>query len=131
MVEEADKFKEDDQKIRDKIEAKNKLENYCFSMRSTMLNDDKMKSALGEDAETVDKTTQEALDWLDEMDDRSKEDYENKLKEVETKLSPLVQKAYSTNVKENNNQEPVQKTTNETQETQEEQQKESDIPDID
>ena len=49
-------------------------------MRSTMLNDDKMKSALGEDAETVDKTTQEALDWLDEMDDRSKEDYENKLK---------------------------------------------------
>ena len=136
MVKEADKFKEDDQKIRDQIEAKNKLENYCFSMRSSMLNDDKMKSALGEDAEIVDKTTQEALDWLDETDDRTKEEYENKLKEVETKLSPLVQKAYSSNVKENNQQEtPETPKTQETQETQETQDtqdsQESSMPDID
>lgn len=103
MVEEAEKFKDDDKNIRDKIEAKNKLENYCFSMRSTMLNDEKMKKSLGDDYEILDKLTQETLDWLDETDNRTKEDYELKLKEVETKLSPIVQKAYSSNIPQESN----------------------------
>jgi len=95
MVEEAEKFKEDDKKVQDRMEAKNKLENYCFSMRNTMLNDDKMKQKLGDDAETVDKMTNEVLEWLDENEDsKTTEDYEAKLKELETQLGPLVQKAY-------------------------------------
>ena len=70
MINEAEKFKEDDEKVVKKIESKNKLENYCFQLRNTMLHDDKMKKALGEDSETLDKTTQETLDWLDETDER-------------------------------------------------------------
>ncbi len=100
MVAEAEKYKEQDEALKEKVESKNKLESYLFSVRSTMLNDDKMKTALGDDAETVEKTTQEGLDWLDSDEDegRTKEDYDNKHKEVEGVLMPLVQKAYQSNM---------------------------------
>jgi len=100
MVKEAEKFKEQDDALKAKVESRNKLESYLFSVRNSMLSDDKMKTALGDDAETVDKTSQEALDWLDAEEDssRTQEDYDNKHKEVEGVLMPLVQKAYQSNM---------------------------------
>ena len=37
MVEEAEKFKEDDEKAMAKIESKNKLENYCYSKKHNVI----------------------------------------------------------------------------------------------
>ena len=96
MVAEAEKYKDEDNKIKEKVEAKNKLEGYCFSVRSSMLEEEKMKTALGDDAEFVETTIKEALSWLE--NDHSKEEYDEKYKEVEGKLMPLVQKAYQTNM---------------------------------
>jgi len=48
MVNEAEKFKGEDEKIRRKIEAKNGFENYCYSMKNT-LNDEKLKEKFTED----------------------------------------------------------------------------------
>ena len=100
MVKEAEEFKEQDDALKEKVESRNKLESYLFSVRSSMLSDDKMKSALGEDADTLDKTSQEGLDWLDAEEDanRTKEDYDNKYKEIEGVLMPIVQKAYQSNM---------------------------------
>ena len=95
MVADAEKFKADDDKIKDKVEAKNKLEGYCFSVRSSMLEEEKMKTALGEDVTVVEETIKEALTWLES--DHEKEEYEAKQKEVEGKLMPIIQKAYQTN----------------------------------
>lgn len=94
MINEAEKFKEADDKVKEKVEAKNKLESYLFGIQNSVLNEEKLKTALGEDAKTVEDTVQQGLDWLDESDDRTKEDYEQKQKELEEKLTPLVQKAY-------------------------------------
>ena len=99
MVSEAEKFKEEDEKMLRKVEAKNKLENYCFHLRSTILGDEKMKNALGEsDAEVLDILTSETLEWLDETDDRTVEEYEEKQKEVETTANPMVQRAYQSSM---------------------------------
>ena len=108
MVNDAEKFRDEDEKIRLRVEAKNKLENYCYSLRSSMLDDEKMKTALGDDAELLDKTTQSALDWI-ETDDgsRTAEEYEARMKEVEGMMMPLVQKAYQANMPEQNNTETV------------------------
>ena len=105
MVEEAEKFKEQDEAVKTKVEARNKLESYLFSVRSSMLSEEKMKTALGDDAETLDKTSQEGLDWLDSGEDstRTKEDYEAKQKEIEAILMPIVQKAYQSNMPPNSN----------------------------
>ena len=95
MVEEAAQFKAEDDLVVEKLEAKNKLENYLYGMKSSVLSEEKMKTALGEDYSTVEKTVEEGLSWLDSESSYTKEDYESKQKEVENILSPLVQKAYA------------------------------------
>ena len=109
MVDEAEKFKEQDDALKARVEAKNQLESYLFGVRNTMLSDEKMKTALGDDAEVVDKTSQEGLDWLDAEEDanRTKEDYEAKQKEIESVLMPLVQKAYQANIPQDGEQQQV------------------------
>ncbi len=99
MVAEAEKFKDDDNKVKERVEAKNKLEGYCFSVRSSMLEDKKMKDALGSEAETVEKTINDTLSWLEAS--HEKEEYESKQKEVEGLLMPLIQKAYQANMPAN------------------------------
>ena len=93
MIKDAEKFKDEDDKVKNKIEAKNKLEGYCFSIRSTVLDDPKMKTGLGDDADKVDSLVKETLTWLES--DHTTEEYETKQKEVEGVIMPLVQKAYS------------------------------------
>ena len=96
MVNEAEQFKEADDKIRQRVESRNKLENYCYSLRSTVLDNDKMKETLGDDMNTIDTVTQETLNWLDEDGDgdRTAEDYDSRMSDIEGQLMPLVQKAY-------------------------------------
>ena len=92
MVKDAEMFKADDEKIKQKVDAKNKLEGYCFSVRSSMLDDVKMKTALGDDANTIDMSIKEVLEWLEQ--EHTTEEYEVKQKELENKLMPIIQKAY-------------------------------------
>jgi L1 cell adhesion molecule like protein len=97
MVEEAEKFKDDDDKIKLRVEAKNKLEGYCYNVRSSVLNEEKMKTALGSDVDVMTKTIDETINWLDDNANASIEEYENKYTEVEAILQPLITKAYQAN----------------------------------
>jgi heat shock protein 1/8 len=98
MVNEAEQFKADDEKVRVRIEAKNKLEGYCYNVKSTMLTDEKMKTALGDDASTVERVVEETIKWVDEHADATFEEFDAKQKEVEGILMPLTQKAYQSNM---------------------------------
>ena len=98
MVSEAEKFKSDDDIVKNRVEAMNKLENYCYNTKSTMLNDDKMKLVLGNDYTTIETTINTTLKWLEDNNHLTTEEYELKLKEVETLLMPLIQKAYQSNM---------------------------------
>ena len=98
MVEEAEKFKDDDKAVKERIEAKNKLENYLYGVKNSA-NEEKLKEGLGEDKETVDKTVDDGINWLDSTDNStSKEEFEAKQKEVEEVLMPIMQKAYMANM---------------------------------
>lgn len=94
MVAEAEKFKQQDDATRKKVEAKNGLENYCFSLRNT-LNEEKFAHALGGDKAVVEKKIQDTLHWLEDHPDASPTDYEEKQKEVEAVANPIMSKAYS------------------------------------
>jgi heat shock protein 1/8 len=96
MVKDAEKFKADDDKIKNRVEAKNKLEHYCYNVKSTVLGEEKMKSALGSDLSTVETVVSDALKWLESSDMKTTEEFEAKQKEVEGIVSPLITKAYQT-----------------------------------
>lgn len=95
MVEEAEKFKDDDEKMRKKVEAKNSLESYCFQMKQTVLDEEKMQETLGDQKEELEKMVNDTLDWLDE--EHTTEEMEAKQKELSEKFTPLLMKAYQQN----------------------------------
>ena len=94
MVEEAEKFKEDDTKQREKVEARNGLDNYIFSVKQS-LNDEKLKDKFtDEDKTSVENKIKEIQEWYDEHLEAEKEEFESKQKELESVFSPIMMRVY-------------------------------------
>jgi len=94
MVNDAEKFKADDDKQKERISAKNGLESYCFNMKTT-LDDEKVKDKISEDdmKAIVDKCD-EAIKWLDANQLAEVEEFNDKQKEVESVCNPIITKLY-------------------------------------
>merc|ERR1711884_336645 len=94
MVQEAEKYRAEDESNKAKIEAKNGLENYCFTMRNT-LQEEKLKDKFESgDKEKIEKAVQETLDWLDKNQLAEKDEFEAKQKEMEGVVNPIMMKVY-------------------------------------
>ncbi|KAH9324465.1 hypothetical protein KI387_004643, partial [Taxus chinensis] len=95
MVKEAEEFAEEDKKVKERIDARNSLETYVYNMKNTINDKDKLADKIdSEDKEKIESALKEALEWLDENQSSEKEDYEEKLKEVEAVCNPIVTKVY-------------------------------------
>jgi len=94
MVREAEQYKQDDEKQKEKIEAKNGLENYAYSLRNTV-RDDKVASKLSsDDKEALNKIIDDTIHWLDANQSAEKEEYESKQKELEQVAMPIMTRLY-------------------------------------
>jgi L1 cell adhesion molecule like protein len=94
MVQEAEKYRAEDEQNKSKVEAKNGLENYCFTMRNT-LNEEKLKEKFeAGDKEQIEKAVQDALDWLDKNQLAEKDEFEARQKELEGVVNPIMMKVY-------------------------------------
>jgi L1 cell adhesion molecule like protein len=93
LVEEAAKHEAEDKARYARVEAKNQLEGYLYNSRNS-LNEDKVKEKLGEDAEEALRTVEEGIKWLDDHQDEEKEMYDEKQKEYENKIRPVMMKLY-------------------------------------
>jgi len=91
LVQEAERFKSEDEANRARVEAKNALENYCYSMKSS-LSDEKMADKIPADEKTkcmdaINSTTS----WLDANQNAEKEEFEEKQKALEAIVMPILQ----------------------------------------
>lgn len=94
MVNDAEKYKKDDEAQRERITAKNSLESYCFNMKTTA-EDDKLASKISADEKKkILEACDAALKWLDSNQTAEKDEFEHKLKEVEKTCSPIITKLY-------------------------------------
>jgi len=94
MVNEAEKYRSEDDAQKDRISAKNALESYCFNMKATM-EDDKLKDKISEsDKKTIMDKCNETIKWLDANQLGEKEEYEHRQKELEGICGPIVTKLY-------------------------------------
>merc|ERR1719357_1883082 len=95
MVNDAEKFKADDEKQKERISAKNGLESYCFNMK-TSLEDENMKDKISEDdRKTITEKCEEAIKWLDRNHLAEVDEFTDKQKEVEEVCNPIISKLYS------------------------------------
>ncbi len=94
MVQEAEKFQKDDEAQRERIDAKNHLEGYLFSLKNT-LNEQGVKDKLSkEDIDSVMKEVESELQWLSNSQEATKDEYESHQKDLESKVMPIMTKLY-------------------------------------
>jgi len=97
MVSDAEQYKAEDEKQKERISAKNSLESYCFNMKST-LDEEKLKDKIAaDDKETITKKCDEIIKWLDANQLAEVEEFQDKQKEVEGVCNPIVTKLYQQN----------------------------------
>jgi heat shock protein 1/8 len=93
MVGEAERYKAEDDANRNRVEARNKLENYCFSIQSSVLKGTENAAKVSaEDRKILEKKVDETLKWLETHTIAGKEEYEMKQKALEDVALPILQK---------------------------------------
>jgi len=94
MVKEAELRAEEDKALREKVEARNTLENYAYQVRNTLNDENGPAQKLSEeDKATVEEAVKEALDWLDSQKETpEKEESDEKYKELENVVQPIFAK---------------------------------------
>jgi len=94
MLAEAEKYKAEDEAVKERVGAKNSLESYAYSLRST-LQDEKVSSQISAtDKTTLETAIDEAIKWLDNNHEASKEEYEHHRKTLEGVANPIMTKLY-------------------------------------
>jgi heat shock protein 5 len=95
MIREAEEFADQDKEAKARVDAKNALESYAYSMKNSIEDSEKLADKLGdEDKETIKEAIDEALSWITSNSDASKEAFQDKLKEIEKICNPIVSKVY-------------------------------------
>merc|ERR1712076_295434 len=94
MVEESEKFKAEDEKQKERIDAKNHLESYCFNVKST-LEDNATKDKIAEsERKMIAGKCNEAIAWLERNQTAEVEEFKDKQKELEATFNPIIKKLY-------------------------------------
>jgi len=92
MVKEAEQFKEEDERQKSKIEARNSFENYVYQIKNTLNGEMKDKFS-DEDRSILEELVKTNIEWI-ESGDHTKDEYDAKQKELEQVYFPIIQKVY-------------------------------------
>ncbi|KAG8160404.1 hypothetical protein KVR01_009940 [Diaporthe batatas] len=94
MLAEAEKFKDEDEAEARRVSAKNGLESYAYSLRNT-LSDSKVDEKLdAADKEKLKAEIDKVVNWLDDSQQATREEYEEQQKELEAVANPIMMKFY-------------------------------------
>jgi len=95
LVKEAEKFKDEDEKQRQKIDAKNQHEQLCYQYRAT-ISDEKLKDKFTDDEKRrISDKIDSSLKWANDHPQASKEEFEAQTKELEAEFNPIMQRIYA------------------------------------
>ena len=94
MVQDAEKYKAEDEEHKKKIDAKNSLENYAYSMRNSITDEKIAEKLEAADKDAINKAIDEAIEWLEANQLAEVEELEHKLKELEGVCNPIMSKMY-------------------------------------
>jgi heat shock protein 5 len=98
LIEEAAQLAEEDRMQKERVEAKNQLENYIYQIKNTIEDDEKVGDKLSaEDKSTIEEAVKEKLSWVSRNGQAKKEDYDEQYKEMESIVQPIFTKLYSSN----------------------------------
>jgi len=95
MVKEAERFKEEDERQRKKVDAKNSLENYAYSLKNTLQDEKVAGKVSDDDKKSLESKIQETISWLESNQSAEVEEFEARQKALEGVAMPIMTKLYS------------------------------------
>ncbi|KAL7060006.1 hypothetical protein AAHC03_09214 [Spirometra sp. Aus1] len=95
MINDAEKFSEQDNRVKERVEARNELEGLAFSLKTQLNDKEKLGGKLSaSDKESVEKAAQEAIDWLEKNPQAEAQDCKDQKKKLEEVVQPIMSKLY-------------------------------------
>jgi len=94
MVDESNRAKEEDEKFRKTVEARNSYEQYAFSLKQSIGSEPLSSKIDAGDKKTLEDAINDAVQWLDANKNASMEEYERRRKELENISNPIITKLY-------------------------------------
>jgi L1 cell adhesion molecule like protein len=95
MVADAEKFREQDEAVKARVDAKNELETYIYSIRGTLDEPTVKEKLSGEEQETLETAVKNAEEWLDTHLAEEADVYQGKTKALQEIVSPVMSKLHA------------------------------------
>merc|ERR1719210_2375906 len=96
MVNDAETFADDDAKVKGKVEARNELESYAYSLKNQLSDKEKLGGKLSDDEQSkIEEVINEKIAWLEENQEAESEDFKKQKKELEDTVNPIISKLYA------------------------------------
>merc|ERR1712232_680340 len=94
MVREAQEFEEEDRLVKERVESRNSLESYLYNLKHTL--EEKVGDQIDiETRKELQEIVEDALEWLEDNPEATKENLDEKQLEVEQVASPIMRHLYS------------------------------------
>jgi len=95
MIADAEKFADDDKKLKERVESRNELESYAYSLKNQVNDKEKLGAKISdEDKEKIEEAVNEKIAWLEENQEAEGEEFKAQKKELEDVVQPIIAKLY-------------------------------------
>ncbi|XP_054159073.1 endoplasmic reticulum chaperone BiP-like isoform X1 [Oppia nitens] len=96
MIKDAEKFADDDKKVKEKVEAKNELESYAYSLKNQLADKEKLGGKItDEEKTTIESAVDETIKWMESNSEAEVSEMKAKKKELEDTVQPIIAKLYA------------------------------------
>merc|ERR1712072_629210 len=95
MINDAEKFADEDAALKGKVEARNELESYAYSLKNQLSDKEKLGGKLSdEETAKIEEVINEKIKWLEDNPEAEAEDFKAQKKEMEDIVQPIIAKLY-------------------------------------
>lgn len=95
MIHDAEKFAEDDKVLKERVETRNELESYAYSLKNQISDKEKLGAKISDsEKDTIEEAVNEKISWLEENQEADSEEFKMQKKALEDIVQPIIAKLY-------------------------------------
>uniref|UniRef100_A0A0K0E7E3 Endoplasmic reticulum chaperone BIP n=1 Tax=Strongyloides stercoralis TaxID=6248 RepID=A0A0K0E7E3_STRER len=112
MINDAEKFADEDKKLKEVVEARNELEGYAYNLKNQVGDNEKLGGKLSDDEKvTIETAVDQAINWLESNKEATVEELQQQKKDLEGTVQPIISKLYQGSEGAAGGQQPEEEST--------------------
>ncbi|VDD76011.1 unnamed protein product [Mesocestoides corti] len=95
MIHDAEKFSDQDKQVKERVEARNELESFAYSVKNQVKDKESVGGKLGdEEVKIIEGAADEAIQWMENNPQAEVSEYKEQKKKIEEVVQPIIRKLY-------------------------------------